>query len=121
MRSRSASRSHGQYHLGQQLKALYRTSVILEEFGIPDSRLSLDFFIPNRRLAFEFQGVQHDEYNLFFHNSEADFNRQRQRDQEKRDWCAKNRIVLVEIRDKRIARDSLKDLIKEAIDEQRCG
>ena len=29
-------------------------------------RLSLDFFIPHRKIAIEVQGSQHDEFNSFF-------------------------------------------------------
>lgn len=113
IRSREASRSHGQYHLGRQLKSIYNSSVILEEFGIPGSRLSLDFFIPNRSLAFEFQGIQHDEFNPFFHNSRKDFDSQKTRDSEKRQWCDLNKITLVEIRNQRISANDLKREIND--------
>lgn len=119
IRSRQSSKSIGQFHLGQQLRAIYNGVVILEEFGIPDSRLSLDFFIPNRRLAFEFQGVQHDEYNPFFHETKADFERQKTRDADKRYWCEKNKITLIEVRNERITQVELKRIIEEEVNEQR--
>lgn len=113
LRSRETSRSAGQYHLGRQLATLYENIVILEEFGIPDSRLSLDFYVPTRKLALEFQGEQHDEYNTFFHNSKADFTRQKERDSDKRRWCELNEIRLIEVRDNKISLAELKKLIHE--------
>lgn len=113
IRSKENCRSLGQYHLGQQLRSLYDGIAILEEFQIPDSRLSLDFYIPNRAIAFEFQGEQHDSFNSFFHNTKHDFQRQQERDQSKREWCRLNNIALIEVRDNRISLEALRSLIDE--------
>ncbi len=116
IRSREASRSNGQYHLGKKLRIVYPQCSILEEWGIPGSRLSLDFFIPSRKLAFEFQGIQHDEFNSFFHANKAAFAAQKKRDADKRRWCELNSIALVEVRDGAINAADLRALILEAID-----
>jgi hypothetical protein len=118
LRSKESSRSNSQYHLGQQLKALFPGEVILEEFPIPDTRLSLDFYLPQKRLAFEFQGSQHDEYNLFFHATKADFERQKVRDQDKRQWCNLNTIRLIEVRNSCITLEELTNSINEAFTDE---
>jgi hypothetical protein len=114
MRSRSNSRSYGQYNLGKQIRSLYgQGAQILEEFPIPETRLSLDFFMPNHALAFEFQGLQHDEFNSHFHVDKDGFERQKIRDQRKREWCEINDIILVEVRDPNISVGDLMELVQE--------
>ncbi len=117
IKSRAASRSHGQFHLGQQLQKIYPIGCILEEFSLPDSRLSLDFFVPSRTMAFEFQGEQHDRFNAFFHATQADFVQQKARDVEKRQWCDMNDITLVEVRNPKISEEALKAMIVESLSE----
>jgi hypothetical protein len=114
-RTRENCRSQGQFHLGQQLRVLYKTAVILEEFTIPGSKLSLDFYIPSFRVAFEFQGEQHDQFNAFFHRDKNDFVKQSQRDQNKKDWCKLNSIKLIEIRESAITQEQLVKTILESI------
>ena len=111
MRSRSQCKSIGQFHLGQRLRHIYGSCVILEEFSIPGSRLSLDFFIPSRKIAFEFQGIQHDEYNSFFHRDRMAFVMQKDRDRTKRTWCDDNKIRLIEVREKNITVSQLREII----------
>jgi len=103
--------SKGQYNLGRQLLRVYASYTILEEFSIPESRLAIDFFVPNAKIAFEYQGIQHDEFNKHFHGDAAGFRRQQKRDSEKRRWCELNNIKLVEVRDPHITADKLKELI----------
>ena len=54
--------------------------------------LELDGFCEDLRLAFEYQGKQHDEYIPFFHRKEGDFERQQDRDKLKLDLCKKHDI-----------------------------
>lgn len=112
MRSELSSKSKSQYRLGQKLLQIFPNTGILEEFSIPESRMSLDFFVPTRSIAFEFQGVQHDKMNPFFHATKEDFERQKSRDSLKRRWCQINNIILVEVRDANI---SVADLRKEIL------
>jgi hypothetical protein len=86
-------------------------ALLLEEFPIPEERLFLDFYMPHHKLAFEFQGVQHDNFNKFFHGDKGGFERSKGRDQRKREWCVINEILLIEVRDT-LSTDQLKDLIQ---------
>lgn len=113
LRSKEQSRSVGQFNLGRQIQNIYGMTTILEEFPIPETRLSLDFYMPQHGLAFEFQGTQHDEYVQHFHGDKQGFDRQLVRDAVKREWCALNNIQLIEVRDPNISADDLKALIQE--------
>lgn len=118
VRTKKNSRSAGQYNLGRQIRAVYGQNVVLlEEFPVPDERLFLDFFMPQHKLAFEFQGEQHDAFNPFFHGSKAGFARSKERDARKRSWCDLNSICLVEVRGSTIDVDTLRQLISEQRDD----
>ena len=54
--------------------------------------LELDGFCEDLRLAFEYQGEQHDKYIPHFHRNEGDFERQQERDKLKLDLCKKHNI-----------------------------
>lgn len=117
MRSRSQSRSVGQFNLGRTIRSIYGgQATILEEFPIPDERLFLDFYLPHHSLAFEFQGIQHDKFNKFFHGDKEGFEKSKVRDRRKREWCDINDIMLVEVRDT-LSGDQLKDLIQQTREE----
>jgi len=118
MRSRNQCKSHGQFNLGRQIKSLYGPATVLEEFPIPDSRMSLDFYMPQHGLAFEFQGTQHDKYVEHFHGDKDGFERQQQRDNQKKEWCELNNITLIEVRDAGLSTEDLKNLIQETRDGQ---
>jgi hypothetical protein len=92
------SRSEIQRQIGARLKELYPRQVILEEFRIPKTRMSLDFFIPRLGLAYEVQGRQHDEFVAHFHGTIDGLHAQKKRDKHKQEWCDLNNILLVEVR-----------------------
>lgn len=73
------------------------TAMLLEEFTIPDSRLSLDFYMPNHNIAFEFQGRQHGEFVKHFHGDASGLKKQLERDARKKAWCELNNIRLIEV------------------------
>ena len=98
MKAQSVCRSKIQYEIGQKIKKRYPLDPVLEDITIPETRLSLDFFIPHRKMAVEVQGEQHDEMNPYFHKSSADFEEQKTRDEMKRFFCELNGIRLIEIR-----------------------
>ncbi len=60
--------------------------------------LQLDIYIPELKLAFEYDGQQHYEHIDFFHNSEDEFIKQQTRDKWKNTLCAKHNITLTRIK-----------------------
>lgn len=98
MKSSASCRSKIQFEIGQIVKKRYPLDPILEDITIPETRLSLDFYIPHRKIAVEVQGEQHDEMNPYFHKTHADFEDQKNRDELKRFFCELNNIKLYEVR-----------------------
>lgn len=72
--------------------------VVFEEFPVLGSRMTIDFFNANKRLAIEVDGGQHYKYNKFFHsNNRLNFLEQLKRDEKKENFCEMNKITLVRI------------------------
>lgn len=103
MKSSASCRSKIQFEIGQIIKKRYPLDPILEDITIPETRLSLDFYIPHRKIAVEVQGEQHDEMNPYFHKSNADFENQKARDEIKKFFCELNGIRLIELRNSKDA------------------
>ena len=93
----TGSKSKIQTRVGEALQKRFKLQTILEEWTIPASRMSLDFFLPNIKVACEIQGEQHRKFSKFFHGSIQGFKEQLKRDSEKREWCKMNDIELIEI------------------------
>lgn len=93
------SRSSLQGKTQEFLVEKYPAEVILEDFTLPGSRLSVDFLIWSRGIAVEVQGRQHTEHNDFFHGSHENKNffKQVNRDLRKLNWCESNGLELIEI------------------------
>lgn len=81
----------------QLLQQCYPTRRILEEVTIPGSQLSLDFYLPHRRVAIEVQGQQHFKFVPHFHGNKLAFAEMKRRDMVKKEWCRKNGIELIEL------------------------
>jgi hypothetical protein len=96
------SRSSLQGITGEKLQERYPRDPILEDFTIPGSRLSVDFFLPHRRLVLEVQGEAHDRHVPFFHKDRVlcNFAKQVSHDRKKAEWCETNGFTLIEIRTK---------------------
>tara|TARA_A100001515_G_scaffold43660_1_gene34397 strand:- start:1451 stop:1720 length:270 start_codon:yes stop_codon:yes gene_type:complete len=71
--------------------------VVFEEFPVVGSRLSLDFYNANKKIAIEVQGQQHTKYIKFFHQNRFKYLDQLKRDQNKEKFCDINNIILVTI------------------------
>ena len=63
----ASSRSKRQKAVKDFLKDYWYHHVTFEEFPVVGTRLSLDFYNANKRVAVEVQGAQHTKYNKFFH------------------------------------------------------
>ena len=92
---------------------LYRhwvSDIVFEELPVLGTRMTIDFYNANKKLAIEVDGNQHYKYNKFFHsNSRQNFLSQLQRDEKKEYFCEINQIRLVRI----LERDTLdEDLLK---------
>tara|TARA_R110000822_G_C15338795_1_gene495945 strand:+ start:12933 stop:13340 length:408 start_codon:yes stop_codon:yes gene_type:complete len=81
------------------LKEFWSNDVVFEEFPVVGTRMKLDFYNDTKKIAVEVQGRQHDEYVKHFHRNKTGFWNQLKRDAKKREWCEKNQIQMVEIRD----------------------
>lgn len=64
---------------------------------VTGENLELDMFNPNLKLACEYHGKQHYEFNKWMHKSQQNFQNQQYRDIMKRDICKKLNINLIEV------------------------
>lgn len=93
----SGSRSKFQKRVKDFLKPFWQNDIVFEEFRIIGTRLSLDFYNANKKIAIEVQGGQHIKYVKHFHGNRFKFLDQIKRDQNKLDFCSNNSINLIEI------------------------
>lgn len=87
-------------------------SFLLSPKGYP---MQLDRYYPDLKLAWEFDGKQHDEYNKFIHRSKQNFEYYKQCDRLKEKKCREEGITLIRIAwNYKIAEEALKLDIKKA-------
>ena len=91
------SRSKFQEEVKKFLKKYWKGDVVFEELKVVGTRLSLDFYNANKKIAIEVQGQQHFQYVKFFHGNRANYLGQIKRDIKKINFCEINNIHLVEI------------------------
>jgi hypothetical protein len=91
------SRSKFQLSVKSFLKKYWKGDVVFEELKIVGTRLSLDFYNANKKIAIEVQGEQHFKFVPFFHGNRNTYLKQIKRDVKKIDFCNINDIKLVEI------------------------
>lgn len=87
-------RSELHLQVRELLHKIFPVDFIYEELGIPGSKLTIDFFLPQRRLAVECHGEQHYRYIPFFHQLPSGFTASQYRDTQKSEWCKRNNIKL---------------------------
>lgn len=77
--------------------------------------MQLDRYYPELKLAFEFQGRQHDEYTKYIHKSQKNFDYYKECDELKRQYCKEQGIDLVEVAwNHKITEEALKRDIQKA-------
>jgi len=92
-----SSRSNFQFEVKKFLEKFWTGNVVFEEFPIVGTRLTLDFYNANKKIAIEVQGRQHTKYIQFFHQNKINFLNQLKRDQQKERFCELNDIKLLTI------------------------
>jgi hypothetical protein len=83
------------------LKPFWKLHVVFEEFPIIGTRMTLDLYNANKRVAIEVQGRQHQEFVKHFHGDLLNFGHQLRRDAEKERFCELNNIALISIFDEK--------------------
>lgn len=92
------SRSNFQKDVKNILKNYWERHIVFEEFPIVGTKMSLDFYNANRKIAIEVQGQQHIKYVPHFHGGyKNNYLAQLDRDQKKISFCELNEITLLEI------------------------
>ena len=77
--------------------------------------LQLDRYYPDIKLAFEFDGKQHEEYNKYIHKSKKNFDYYKECDKLKEKYCKQRGITLIRIAwNYKITPEALKLDIKKA-------
>lgn len=101
-------RSKLQTETANFLREKYPHDCILEDFTIPNSHLSVDFFLPSRKFVIEVDGSAHHKFIGHFHGqiSEHKFARQIDNDSVKSLWCELNAFKLIRV----ITLDDLKTI-----------
>lgn len=109
------SRSKIQFSVKKILQELWEEHVVFEEFPVVGSKMTLDFYNATKKIAIEVQGKQHTKYTPFFHGkNKINYISQLRRDHQKREFCEKNDIKLVEIYyDDEISKSSISSVIKD--------
>ncbi len=93
-----SSKSKIQKRVKVYLENYWKNHIVFEEFPVAGTRLSLDFYNANKKVAIEVQGKQHTRHVPFFHGqNKYNFVNQLRRDQDKASFCELNNITLIEI------------------------
>lgn len=76
----------------------WKRDQVTEEFVIPGSILRIDLFNFTKKIAIEVSPDEyHVNYNPWLHKDRSKFLSKIKNDQDKRDWCTKNNIKLIEL------------------------
>lgn len=100
--------SKGQLELQSFLKPFWASYLVCAELRVPGSLYRLDIFNASKKIAIEWDGSQHDNYNPFFHRNRLGYLNSIKRDMDKERFCEINNIQLI-----RLTEDDLDFLSKE--------
>lgn len=95
-------RFKGEKALGEKLCDLFPALTIYYQLPCIGTKLKIDFYIHELKIAFEFDGRQHNEHVPFYHGDKKGFARAQERDKEKEEWCYINNVRLIRVTDKSI-------------------
>lgn len=106
-------RSKIQKRVKDLLYKYWVADVVFEELPVVGTRMTIDFYNANKKVAIEVDGNQHYKFNKFFHsNSRQNFLSQLQRDEKKEYFCEINQIKLVRI----LENDTLNEELLQKLD-----
>jgi very-short-patch-repair endonuclease len=106
-------RSKIQKRVKDLLHSHWMADIVFEEFPVVGTRMTIDFYNANKKVAIEVDGNQHYKFNKFFHsNSRQNFLSQLQRDEKKEYFCEINNIKLVRI----LENDTLDEELLKTLD-----
>ncbi len=106
-------RSKIQKRVKDLLYSYWMADVVFEELPVVGTRMTIDFYNANKKVAIEVDGNQHYKFNKFFHsNSRQNFLSQLQRDEKKEYFCEINNIKLVRI----LENDTLDEELLKTLD-----
>lgn len=91
------TRSKFQSKVKSFLEPYWKHHVVFEEFPIIGTRMTLDLYNANKKVAIEVQGRQHQQFVKHFHGDLLNYGHQLRRDGEKERFCEMNKIILVPI------------------------
>lgn len=111
--------SKGSDELLTIVKELFPNQRIDLEYNVADKgSLFLDIYLPRMGIAFEYDGIQHFEYNEHFHGSREVFLKARKRDNEKDELCKQKNIVLIRMRyDEEMTKATVMNKLLEAFND----
>lgn len=90
--------SKGAKALLEIVQQIYPNHRIELEYNVAErGALFVDIYLPRLQIGFEYDGVQHFEYNEHFHGSREHFIKARRRDNEKDEACEDKGIVLIRV------------------------
>lgn len=109
-----SSNSRGNDMLRHILSELYPMFTVIPEY--PIGGLRIDWFVKELKLGFEFQGIQHEQFNTFHFETKHDFIKAQNRDFEKSHLCERMGIALVHIyHDEDLSVSLVREKIKDCI------
>jgi hypothetical protein len=97
IKGKDSCKSALQWRVGQELLRVLKRHIVLEEFSVPGSRLSCDFFIPSLMLVVEADGAQHTKFTAHYHGNMRGFAAAKARDRAKERWCELNGISMIRV------------------------
>lgn len=84
------------------------------EFQDTKAKAKFDFYLPELNYIIEFDGSQHFNFNSKGWNTEEHFNKTKEHDDYKNEWCKNNEIPLIRIPYTQLEKITLKDLLLES-------
>jgi hypothetical protein len=93
------------------LKEYCSGSIWYEEYRLPGMLLRVDFLSPNKKVAIEFNGIQHEKFVKFFYTHRVNYQMSFKRDLKKEEFLTKNGYTFIEIyeRDLPLTREFFKE------------